>query len=157
MLFSKKKKLSFSKQKPKILMVEDNRANHQLFQMAFEQAGFEVKIEQNAEVGFVDIAAEFAPDIISLDIMIGKSGADLQVGGLEALQLLKTDERTAHIPVMMLTNFFEETKVAKAKEYGAVDFLSLQSGPINRTTDYFLRYLQNPKGYVPVNKVFIQE
>lgn len=135
-------------------MVEDNKNNHLLFTKAFEDAGFEVMIAQNAEVGFVDLVTNFKPDIISLDIMIGKSGADLKVGGLEALQMLKEDERTKRIPVMMLSNFFEEGKVGRAKELGAVDYLSLQSGSITTIPDYFKRYLQNPKKYVPLNRTF---
>ncbi len=144
----------FSKKTPKILMVEDNKANHLLFTKAFEEAGFEVMIAQNAEVGFVDLVAGFKPDIISLDIMIGKSGADLKIGGLEALAMLKADKQTKDIPVMMLTNFHEEGKVQRAKELGAVDYLSLQSGSIKTLPIYFKNYLKNPKRYVPVRTAF---
>lgn len=144
----------FSKKEPIILMLEDNVNNHPLFNDAFTAAGFKVNLAQNAESGFVELVAELMPDIISMDIMIGKSGADLQVGGLDALAMLKADERTKDIPVMMMTNFYEEEKVRKAKELGAVDFLNLQGSPITKMPNHFKKYLEKPKKYVPSHPIF---
>jgi CheY-like chemotaxis protein len=145
----------FGKDKvPKILMVEDNENNHPLFIDAFEAGGFAVAIFQNAEGDFVGEVARVNPDIISMDIMIGKSGANLTRGGLEALQLIKSDERTKGIPVLMLTNFFEEGKVKQAKELGAVDYLSLQGFSISTLPSIFKTYLENPKKYHPIHPIF---
>lgn len=135
-------------------MVEDNRNNHLMYTQAFEAEGFDVTIEQNAEEGFVDLVATLNPDIISMDIMIGKSGAELKVGGLDALRYLKADDRTRNIPVMMLTNFFEAGKVEQAKALGAVDFLSLQANKITKLPDHFKRYLKSPRKYVAVHPAF---
>lgn len=135
-------------------MVEDNRNNHLMFTTAFEEAGFDVTIAQNAEEGFVDDVAALKPDIISMDIMIGKSGADLKVGGLEALEMLKNDERTKDIPVMMLTNFFEDSKLASSKELGAVDFLTLQAIEIKKLPEHFKTYLKAPRRYKSVHPAF---
>lgn len=144
----------FGKNKPTILMVEDNRNNHLMFTTAFEEAGFDVTIAQNAEEGFVERVATLKPDIISMDIMIGKSGADLKVGGLEALAMLKQDERTKKIPVMMLTHFYEDGKIDRAKELGAVDFLTMQSIRVEKLPEYFKSYLKAPRRYKAIHPAF---
>ena len=139
----------FKKEPPKILMVEDNKSNHPLFQKAFEDAGFAVTILQNADGPFIEQVKQVNPDIVSLDIMIGKSGADLERGGLDALALIRGDQETKSIPVMMLTNFFEEKKVERAKELGAVDFINLQGHAITAIPKIFLNHLHDPKNYIP--------
>jgi len=135
-------------------MVEDNRNNHQLFIDAFEAAGFEVTILQNADGPFVEQVIEAKPDIISLDIMIGKSGADLVRGGLDALQLIKEDEQTKNIPVMMLSSFFEEGKVEQSKSFGAVDYINLQGQSILTIPKTFKKYLDAPKTYLASHPIF---
>lgn len=143
------------KQKPKILIVEDNKHNHALYRDAFEQAGFEVTLRENADGFFLEeVANVVKPDIISMDLMMGKDGEAAQYDGFEALAQLKGDLRTHEVPVMILTSFFEESKVRRAKELGAIDFIALPGQSMAKLPLHYLRYLNDPKHYKPVHTIF---
>jgi CheY-like chemotaxis protein len=138
--------------RPKILLVEDNIHNHDLYRDVFTRAGFETVLRENADGFFVEEVADvIRPDIISMDLMMGKDGAATLYDGFEALAQLHTDERTKMIPVFILTSFFEEGKVRRAKELGAVDFISISGHAITKIPEYFLKYLEAPKKYIPVH------
>ena len=138
-------------------MVEDNDSNHPLFTAAFEADGFDVKIVPLVDDHFVDDVANVKPNIISMDIMIATAGLEPSHDGLSALTLLKADERTRDIPVIILTSFFEETKVERAKQEGAVDFINLQGHSITTIPKIFKRYLDDPKNYNPTHPAFREE
>ena len=138
----------------KILIVEDDLSNHPLFRKAFENSGFQVVISQNADGEFASDVSEVAPDIISMDLMIGKPDVVLLRDGFDAIELLKGDERTKHIPIIVMTNFFEISKVERAKALGAADYVSLQGNSITEIPDIFTAYLKDPKHYNPTHPVF---
>ncbi len=140
--------------KPKILIVEDNKYNHELYRDAFEHAGFDVTLCKNADDYFADEVAEIKPDIISMDLMMGKDGHPTERDGLSAIQYLKSDLRTHTIPVMVLTHFFEENKVQKAKELGAVDYIVLSGELITKIPRHYLDYLKNPAHYKASHPLF---
>lgn len=142
------------KRKPKILIIEDNTYNRDLFHDVFEQKGFKVTMRENAEGAFVEEVSTLAPDIISMDLMLGKDSVPTHYDGFEALKVLKTDPRTQRIPVIILTSFFEEKKVQQAKEAGAVDFISIPGQSFTKIPDHFLRYLRDPKRYKSSHSVF---
>ncbi len=141
----------FEKEPLKIFMVEDNVSNHPLFTAAFEAAGFAVTICPYIDETFVDDVAAIKPDIISMDIMIAGPAQEVEHDGLSALGLLKDDPRTSAIPVIILTSFFEEGKVQRAKALGAADFINLQGHAISTIPRIFKRYLQDPEDYHPVH------
>lgn len=145
----------FEKEHPKVFIVEDNTSNHELFTEAFQSAGFQVIVCPYIDEHFLDDVASIQPDIISMDIMIANpEGSDPDHDGLSALTLLKSDERTRDIPVVVLTSFFEESKVLKAQQKGAVDFINLQGHTISTVPGMFKRYLDDPKNYRPVHPIF---
>ena len=147
----------FEKKKHAILMVEDNNSNHPLFTDAFEAGGFVVTIVPLVDEHFVDDVINAKPDIISMDIMIATAGLEPSHDGLSALTLLKADERTKHIPIIVLTSFFEESKVERAKQEGAVDFINLQGHSITTIPKIFKRYLEDPRHYTPTHPTFREE
>ncbi|MSU44719.1 response regulator [Candidatus Nomurabacteria bacterium] len=57
------------------------------------------------------------PDIIMLDIIL--SGMD----GFEILRRIKDDSKTAHIPVIILSNLGQASDIERGKNLGAVRFL----------------------------------
>jgi len=142
------------KHKILILIVEDNKLNFQLYRDAFEKNGFEVVLHENADGFFPETVSEIAPDIISMDLMLGNEGIATERDGFEAIEKLKSDLRTAHIPIIVLTNFFEESKVRRAKELGAVDFINLAGQAIQKIPLHYLRYLKDPKHYKPSHPIF---
>ncbi len=142
------------KHTPRILMVEDDLNNHKLFRDAFGRKGFEVMILENADGPLADMVSEFKPDIISMDLMIGKGGFAMERDGFGAIETLKSDSRTRSIPIIVLSNFFEETKVRRAKELGAVDFISVAGQSIVKIPDHYLSYVTKPKKYKPSHPIF---
>lgn len=140
--------------KPSILIIEDEPNNHPLFTDVFTAAGFEVTIRGDADGDLVDDVVAIAPDIISLDLMIGSTERIIERDGFTALELLKADERTASIPVIVLTNFFQTEKVWRAKELGAVDYILLQGQELPKIAAHYKEYLDSPRKFVPVHEVF---
>ena len=104
------------KHKPKILIVEDDLNMHPLYTKAFEESGFEVVIFQTADGFFPEDVYNQKPDIISMDLMIGKEGEETERDGFDAIEVLKSDSRTYEIPIIVLSNFYEENRVRRAKE-----------------------------------------
>lgn len=144
----------WNNKKPKVLIVEDDLSNHPLFLKAFEDNGFSVHILKSADDDFLKEVIVFMPDIISMDLMMGESEAVTERDGFDAIQMLKSNENTKEIPVIVLTNFFEEGKVQRAKELGAVDYISLQGQSINKVPDIFKSYLNKPKKFIPTHPIF---
>ena len=143
--------------KLKVLIIEDNTNNHELFRDVFTRGGFEVLLRENADGFFIDDVAAFKPDIISMDLMMGKDGEATERDGFDALTQLKGDLRTHEIPVIILTSFFEEGKVRRAKELGAVDFISVPGQSMARIPDHYMRYLRDPKRYQASHPLFRDE
>lgn len=135
-------------------MIEDNENSHQLYRDVFERSGFEVILHENADGSFIEQVSNIAPDIISMDLMLGKDGAPTKRDGFEAIESLKSDPRTSDIPIIVLTNFFQEKKVRRAKEIGAVDYINLAGQSIQKIPLHFLRYLKDPKHYKPSHPLF---
>jgi two-component system, cell cycle response regulator DivK len=79
-----------------ILVVEDNEMNMKLFRDVLVATGYRT-LEATTGVEAVHIASEHTPDLVLMDIQL----PDLD--GVQALQRLRADARTATIPVLALT------------------------------------------------------
>jgi two-component system cell cycle response regulator DivK len=80
----------------RILVVEDNAMNMKLFRDVLVAKGYRA-LEARTGGEAIALATEHAPDLVLLDIQL----PDLD--GVEALRRLRTDERTAAIPVLAVT------------------------------------------------------
>ena len=101
---------------PLILVVEDN--DDMRYYIKSELAPY-YRMEEavNGEEG-LKLAQEHIPDIIISDIMMPV------MDGMELLAKLKTDDRTSHIPVILLTAVQTEEQVVHGYEYGADDYVT---------------------------------
>jgi PAS domain S-box-containing protein len=81
---------------PRILVIEDESAAAQLLHSQLVSSGYEVLLCDN-RTRAVEMAVELQPDAITLDIMMKP------VNGWELLSELKSDVRTAKIPVIVVT------------------------------------------------------
>ncbi len=100
----------------KVLIVEDDKFLSELISTKLDKEGYDIALAGDGETGLKQ-ADQFMPDIILLDIML--PGMD----GFEVLAKLKTDEKLKEIPVIILSNFGQESKVEKGLQLGAVDYL----------------------------------
>ena len=79
-----------------VLIVEDNEKNMKLVRDILLALGY-TPIEANSGEAALPLAAEQAPALVLMDIQLP------DMDGAEALQRLRSDERTAEIPVLALT------------------------------------------------------
>jgi two-component system cell cycle response regulator DivK len=79
-----------------ILIVEDNRNNMKLFQDVLRATGYRT-LEASTGAQALMLAAAHRPALVLMDIRLPDTS------GVEALSRLRTDERTAAIPVLAVT------------------------------------------------------
>ena len=100
-----------------ILIVEDNPANMKLTVFLLQHAGYSVLSAADAESGLA-MAREQHPDLILMDIQL--PGMD----GLAAIELLKRDEATRTIPVIVLTALAMKGDEARIREAGCDGYIA---------------------------------
>ncbi|HVF10628.1 MAG TPA: response regulator [Abditibacteriaceae bacterium] len=101
----------------RILVVEDVPSISRLIEKCLNDAGYEVLTAGNGQVALEVVAAAVAAaeplDLILMDVMMP------QMDGLSALHRLKHDEKTAGIPVVMLTASSEPDDIVQSLQAGA--------------------------------------
>lgn len=102
--------------KPKILLVEDERAQRELLTYNLEAEGFEVRSAENGEDAMLMIG-ETLPDLVILDWMMPL------MSGIEVCRQLKTGNNTRHIPIIMLSARSEDVDTVRGLETGADDYM----------------------------------
>ena len=104
--------------KEKILIVEDEEDIPELVKYNLEREGFgDIRAVETGEEGIAAVKT-FIPDLILLDLML--PGID----GLTVCRKLKSNEKTEHVPVIMLTAKSEEADVVVGLEMGADDYIT---------------------------------
>jgi len=102
--------------KQTLLFVEDNEDLSGYLADSFMDE-YNIILAKNGEEG-LNKAVQFLPDTIVSDIMMPV------MDGLELCEILKTNERTAHIPVVLLTARAEEQQQLEGYYAGADDYIS---------------------------------
>ena len=103
--------------KSKILVVEDEQDIRNLLVFNLEKNDFNVQAVDNGEKALSLIRGNNF-DLILLDLMIpGISGFDLT-------RILKNDDETSEVPIIMLTAKGEEHDIVKGLEIGAQDYIT---------------------------------
>jgi DNA-binding response OmpR family regulator len=101
------------KPKRRVLIIEDNEDIQQLYQYAFEESNYDVKISGNGLNGINDVV-EYVPDVVLLDIMMP------EMNGFEFLEALKNNTSlNVQIPIVVLSNLTQEHEKEKALQNGA--------------------------------------
>ena len=101
---------------PRILLVEDNEMNRDMLGRRLERRGFQVSYAHDGPAG-VAMAGSERPDLILMDISLGE-----QMDGWQATQQIKSDPRSAEIPVIALTAHALAADRDRSLEVGCVDF-----------------------------------
>jgi diguanylate cyclase (GGDEF)-like protein len=106
-----------TKQKAKILVVDDIPVNIQLLQTHLSSTGYDTLVAGNGEEALLRVK-EKKPDLILLDVMMPK------LDGFETCRLLKSNQETRYIPIIMVTALNEIEDKIKGIEAGADDFIT---------------------------------
>jgi DNA-binding response OmpR family regulator len=106
----------------RVLVVEDDPDIAQLVAHYLGKSGFSVDLLTNGRDALASIAAR-APDVLVLDLMLP------QVDGLEICRVVRGNEATAGIPIIMLTARAEESDRIVGLEIGADDYLAKPFSP----------------------------
>ena len=111
----------------RILAVDDEKHILRLVQINLEKAGYEVITATNGREAVETVRAQH-PDLIVMDVMMP------EMDGFEALSILKGDESTADIPVVMLTAKAQDADVFQGWQSGADLYLTKPFNPMELLT-----------------------
>jgi DNA-binding response OmpR family regulator len=100
----------------KIAIIEDDVTISQMYRMKFEADGFEVQLANNGERG-VALVEAFVPDMILMDLQMP------QMGGAEALGIIRSHDWGKNIPVIILTNLGEEEAPKEIRSMGIEGYI----------------------------------
>ena len=106
----------------RILVVDDEEDLLELVNYNLSREGFRVECVATGEAA-LSTARKNLPDLIVLDLLLPN------VDGLEICRRLKGDEKTKHIPIIMLTAKGEESDMVTGLELGADDYMTKPFSP----------------------------
>jgi CheY-like chemotaxis protein len=100
-----------------VLLVEDSAETYELYSEVLAKAGYAVVGADNGDEAY-QLAVSLAPDLIIMDNEL--RGTD----GCVATERLKQDERTARIPIVMITGRVSRQDFERARAAGCDAFLA---------------------------------
>jgi CheY-like chemotaxis protein len=101
----------------RVLVVDDSAPVRDLVVVNLELEGFEVRTAVDGLEG-VEAALDWRPDLITLDVVMPR------LDGFGALERLRSDPRTADIPVVILTGRAQGVDRDRGEALGADAYLS---------------------------------
>jgi len=101
----------------KFLVVDDEQDVLDVLRLVLAKSGYEVLTATSGMEGLTQAESQL-PDLIVLDIMMQ------QMDGWEVLKLLKLDERTSSIPVVILSARVEPKDMIRGLQEGAIDYVT---------------------------------
>lgn len=105
-----------SKKRKKVLIVEDDIALRNVYEMRLKLENYDVLVASDGEEG-LSIAVKEKPDLVLLDLMMPK------ISGMDVLDILKSTPETKKIPVIILTALTQESVKTKGYVFGADEFM----------------------------------
>ena len=104
-------------QNKNILVVEDDPGIKELISFNLSNQGHQVFEANNGEIG-IEKARKKLPDLILLDLMLPG------IHGLDVCRIIKADQETKDIPIIMVTAMGQEEDIVKGLETGADDYIT---------------------------------
>lgn len=99
-----------------ILVAEDDAFYAKIYQTKLTAEGFDVKLAENGEIA-LKLIAERKPDILLLDLIMPI------MDGFQTLELLRKNNDTKDLKVIVLSNLGQEEDIKKTKNFGIVKYI----------------------------------
>lgn len=106
----------------RVLVADDDEDIRVYLEITLQLAGFEVVLAKDGAEA-VELTRTSHPDVVLLDVMMPR------LDGLRALEQLREDPRTGHLPVMLLTARARTDDAIEGLERGADDYLAKPFDP----------------------------
>jgi two-component system alkaline phosphatase synthesis response regulator PhoP len=106
----------------KIILIEDDQDINHLVTHYLTKEGYVIKSSQDGIRG-LQLVKQEKPDLVILDLMLP------EMDGLEVCKRLRTDPKTAALPIIMLTAKAEESDKIVGLELGADDYMTKPFSP----------------------------
>lgn len=119
----------------KILIIEDDPLMLRMYEKVFKYEGYEVVLVNNGKEG-VGLAKTNKPDLVVLDLMMP------EMDGLQVLELLRKEDSTKSIPVVVLTNLVNDSVMNTALSLGAKGYLVKSEISNDKIVEEVKKYLQ---------------
>ena len=107
---------------PVVLIVDDHEDTRQMSLLVLRSQGFSATAACGGEAGFA-CACEQQPDVIVTDLAMP------DVDGWDFVKKLSSDERTRHIPIVMVTACGTEAVRQRARAEGVASFFFKPCSP----------------------------
>jgi CheY-like chemotaxis protein len=105
-----------------VLVVDDDAVIRQLITVNLELEGFEVETAEDGQ-DCLDKVKAYAPDVITLDIMMPK------MDGWDAAEALRADDETSGIPVILLSARAQQADLSRGDTIGVDAYLTKPFDP----------------------------
>ena len=106
----------------KVLIADDEHNIRHILDFSLHAEGFDVIAVDNGEDAF-SLAVSELPDLVILDVMMPGQG------GIETCRQIKDDQRTAAIPVILLTARGSREDRDKGSQAGADEYITKPFSP----------------------------
>ncbi len=104
-------------EKATLLIVDDIPTNLKVLFVYLKELGFKVRVARDGKDAITQVDRA-KPDLILLDVMMP------EMNGFETCKHLKSNEETAHIPIIFMTAKSEVVDKVKGFDLGAVDYVT---------------------------------
>lgn len=119
----------------KILVIDDSPALLELYEFTLSSEGHKVETAKDGVEGLKKVE-KFKPDLVLLDILMPNKD------GFETLAEIRKNEGTKEIPVLLLTNVDEQSKVEEGLKLGATDYIVKFQQTPNQVVEEIRQVLQ---------------
>jgi len=100
-------------EKPRILVVDDERYITALLEKTLADAGYVVTVANDGNSALASLEAK-EPDLVLLDI---------RMPGLDGYQVLQRIREVSSVPVLMVTALHDKSALSRSLDLGADDFI----------------------------------
>lgn len=120
----------------KILIIEDDLTQAMMYEVAFNNGGYETIVANNGKGGIAKAQSE-KPDLIYCDMVLG------DITGQDVIATLKSDPATRDLKIVALSNLNKKEVQDEVLRLGAIEFLvKMQYVPrdiVAKTAEYLKR------------------